>query len=359
MKRILLTACGGPATLSYSRSLRDADPDRHEYQLVGTDCDPFNIHRAEVDKTFLCPPVGDSLYVPFLLDLVRREKIEFLHSQPEIEAFLIGQHRAEFLDAGCRLFMPAQASVELLRDKWRSYCVWRDAGIRVPETFFLETEVDLKRAFERLGRDIWIREIFGAAGKGALSRPTFGTALAHMNSRGIWGRAVAAAHLASDTITWQSLWDNGRLVAAQGRKRLSWAFGNRAQSGVTGLTGVGVTVAIPELDDLAVQCIRAADSNPHGIFSVDFTYDANGVPNPTEINIGKFFTTHHFITRTGCNMRSSWFNSRSGNMPGRTISGIRANPTCTGSAALMWSPSLFTSRTYAGSRMSSRNGWML
>ncbi|GAI85273.1 unnamed protein product, partial [marine sediment metagenome] len=44
------------------------------------------------------------------------------------------------------------------------------------------------------------------------------------------------------------------------------------------------------------------DPKPHGIFSVDLTYDKDGVPNPTEINIAKFFTTHHFITRTGCNM---------------------------------------------------------
>jgi carbamoyl-phosphate synthase large subunit len=71
---------------------------------------------------------------------------------------------------------------------------------------------------------------------------------------------------------------------------------------VTGLTGTGVTVNDPELDELAIRCIQAIDPKPHGIFSVDFTFDWDGVPNPTEINIGKFFTTHHFITRTGCNM---------------------------------------------------------
>ena len=50
------------------------------------------------------------------------------------------------------------------------------------------------------------------------------------------------------------------------------------------------------------MCIQTADSKPNGIFSVDFTYDKNNIPNPTEINIAKFFTTHHFITKTGCNM---------------------------------------------------------
>ena len=41
---------------------------------------------------------------------------------------------------------------------------------------------------------------------------------------------------------------------------------------------------------------------PHGIFSVDLTYGSDGVPNPTEINIGRFFTTHLFFTAAGLNM---------------------------------------------------------
>ena len=32
------------------------------------------------------------------------------------------------------------------------------------------------------------------------------------------------------------------------------------------------------------------------------TYHKNGVPNPTEINIGRFFTTHYFFTKAGLNM---------------------------------------------------------
>jgi len=55
MKRILATACGGPSTLSFTRSLRNADPKKEKYYIVGTDCDKYNIHRAEVDKSYLCP----------------------------------------------------------------------------------------------------------------------------------------------------------------------------------------------------------------------------------------------------------------------------------------------------------------
>ena len=302
MKTILATASGGPSTLSFTRSLRDADPDRTRYRLIGTDCDAYNLHRSEVDAAYLCPKANDPAYIPFLINLIRKEGIEFIHSQPEIEAFTIGKHREVIRRAGCTLFLPAQKTIELLRDKWESYRIWQQAGIKVPENVFLYSVDDLKVAFERFGQDIWIRETVGAAGKGSHSRPSFETALNHLNQSNAWGHAVAAEHLGRETVTWQSIWHDGRLVVAQGRRRHSWAFGNRAQSGVTGLTGVGETVGDPALDELAIRCIRATDAKPNGIFSVDFTYDLKGVPNPTEINIAKFFTTHHFITRAGCNM---------------------------------------------------------
>ncbi|MEW6264276.1 MAG: carboxylate--amine ligase [Thermodesulfobacteriota bacterium] len=302
MKRILATACGGPSTLSFTRSLRDADPERSGYRIVGTDCDQYAIHRAEVDRAYLCPRATDPDYIPFIKYVIEKEKIDFLHSQPEIEIYVIGKHREEIRAAGCRLFMPPQPVIELLRDKGKSARLWQEAGIKTPETILINDEADLKRAFSLFGRDIWIRETIGAAGKGSLSRPTYEMALAHINARNIWGRTMAAEHLTKDTVTWQSIWREGRLVVAQGRKRLYWAFGDRAQSGVTGLTGTGVTVGDPDLDQLAVKCVQAADAAPHGIYSVDFTYDRDGTPNPTEINIGKFFTTHHFITRAGCNM---------------------------------------------------------
>jgi len=46
----------------------------------------------------------------------------------------------------------------------------------------------------------------------------------------------------------------------------------------------------------------AVDDKPDGLFGVDMAYDKNGVPNPTEINIGRFFTTHEFFTQAGLNM---------------------------------------------------------
>ena len=68
------------------------------------------------------------------------------------------------------------------------------------------------------------------------------------------------------------------------------------------MTGAGVTISDPVIDDIAQKAIHAVDKSPNGIFGVDLTYDEAGIPNPTEINIGRFFTTHLFFTEAGLNM---------------------------------------------------------
>lgn len=61
-------------------------------------------------------------------------------------------------------------------------------------------------------------------------------------------------------------------------------------------------MADPELDKLAREAIVAIEARPHGIWSVDLTLDKAGIPNPTEINIARFFTTHQFFSAAGLNM---------------------------------------------------------
>jgi carbamoyl-phosphate synthase large subunit len=73
-------------------------------------------------------------------------------------------------------------------------------------------------------------------------------------------------------------------------------------SGVTGITKVCETVSDPVVDDIAIKSIKAITSVPNGIFGVDMTYDRNGIPNPTEINISRFFTTIQFFAEAGLNM---------------------------------------------------------
>lgn len=296
MKRILICGAGGSPATNFVRSLRMMS---EPVFLVGVDADKYTMQRAETDKKILVPKANEPDYLPMLSQIIDEFGVEFVHAQNDTELAFLSEHRGELK---ARLFLPAPETVALCMDKFSTYNAWQEAGIKVPETRILTTESDLKKAFDEFGPTLWLRNIRGAAGNGSYATSDYSEALQWVNFQKGWGHFTAAECLTPDSVTWMSLWDQGKLVVAQGRKRLYWELGNRAPSGVTGVTGAGITYSNPELDALAEKAIHAVDKTPHGIFSVDMTYAKNGIPNPTEINIGRFFTTHLFFTQAGLNM---------------------------------------------------------
>ncbi|MBU2530983.1 MAG: carboxylate--amine ligase [Elusimicrobia bacterium] len=296
MKRILIGAAGGSPSTNFVRSLRLLGEDIF---LAGIDCDKYTLQRAETDVKLLAPRANDPDYFRVLNDIIKEYEIEFLHFQNDIEIEYISKYREE---VNAKLFLPSKKTVEICLDKLKSYEAWERAGILVPKTMILNNEGDLRRAFQDFGPKLWLRDIKGAAGKGSFPTDNFEEAINWINFQKGWGHFTAAECLKENTVTWSSIWHNGELIVAQGRKRMYWELANRAPSGITGVTGTGITFSDPEFDKLAINTIMAIDDNPHGIFSVDMTYDKNGVPNPTEINIGRFFTTHFFFSKSGLNM---------------------------------------------------------
>jgi carbamoyl-phosphate synthase large subunit len=266
--------------------------------LVGADSDKYLLMRAETDERHLVPMARDPLYIDVLSDLIRETGCELVHAQNDEELAVISAHREEI---PAITFLPAKETVELCLDKHASHQHWRQAGLPQPETVLVSNEDDLRGALANYGR-VWLRDTTGAAGRGALAADDFEVARAWLNFKRGWGHYTAAEHLRPDSVTWMSLWNDGELIVAQGRRRLYWELARLAPAGVTGLTGTGVTTSDPSIDEMALRAIDAIDRRPHGIFSVDLTYDQSGVMNPTEINIGRFFTTHEFFTQAGLNM---------------------------------------------------------
>ncbi len=297
MKRILVTGAGGAPATNFVRSLRLVNDE--QFHVIGTDADKYYLQRAETDEKLLLPNCSDPDYLPLLKQVIKEKDVGLIFAQPDAEIEYISEHREEL---GCRVCLPAKETVRICQDKFLSFEKWKEAGMTVPDTMMISTEDDLRAAFEKFGPKIWIRAVKGAFGKGSLPTDDYDQAKAWLDFQKGWGSFSAAVCLRPESITWQSIWNNGELVVAQGRKRLYWEFANRAPSGITGITGTGVTIKDPELDELAQQTIFAIDQKPHGIFSVDMTYDVRGTPNPTEINIGRFFTTHLFFSAAGLNM---------------------------------------------------------
>lgn len=298
MLRLLVCGAGGAPSNNFIRSLRESDAD---YYIIGTSSLPTDLFLADIDERHVVPRAIDPSYWNSLSTLLTRSKPAFIHAQNDYEVRAISRLRDKIMGAGVELYLPAAETVEACVDKGRTYEIWSEAGIKVAATIKVKDDKDLKLAFDRFGPTIWLRAVEGGGGRGALPTDSYELAHSWINRFEGWGEFTASELLSKDTVTWQSIWHEGELVVAQSRRRLSWNFGDRTLSGVTGITGVGETCSDEVVDRIALDSIRAVDDRPHGIFSVDLTYDFDGVPRPTEINIGRFFTTHYFFTACGLN----------------------------------------------------------
>ena len=84
--------------------------------------------------------------------------------------------------------------------------------------------------------------------------------------------------------------------------RLEYLYPYLAPSGITNTPTVAVTVNRDDVNRIATECVLAIDSDATGVFCVDLRENGDGIPCPTEINAGRFFTTSFFFTRAGINM---------------------------------------------------------
>lgn len=299
--KVLIGGAGGAPSEGVILSLLRAG-----VEVVGIGSEPTDLAASAATRKYWVPYAGTDEYAPRLLAILEAEQPDLAHFQNDLEVFHASILRDKIMATGTALFMPTHDVIDTCVHKYKTWEKFRAAGVRVPENLRIGDRSDLAHAFELLGNEqgkIWLRSsTIGAAGKGALPTSSFELASAWIDHHQGWGDFVAAQILTPRTVTWLSIWHEGRLIVAQGRSRRGWTHASRTLSGVTGVTSVGVTCSDSDVRDVALSAILAVDARPHGIYGVDMAYDVDGVPNPTEINISRFFTTILFFTEAGLNM---------------------------------------------------------
>lgn len=283
MKKIIFTHAGGRIGIGFGRSMKSAPEPFH---LIGLDADSVKINRAIADEKFLIPRAKDSAFLPVLRSIIEETRADLLWVQHEAEIAVVSANRETL---PIPTFLPRKATVMRCQDKLASYEWWRHA-VPTPPSMLISKPEDLHEAFRRFGASIWLRATTGAGGRGSLPVSDFDTGRRWIDYHQGWGQFMAAKRLSDQTVTWESIWQDGKLIAAQGRRRLYWEFSNLTASGVTGIGGAHRWVNDPALDKIAVTAITAVDPRPNGLFAVDMAFDEQGVPNVTEINIGRFMS---------------------------------------------------------------------
>ena len=161
MHRILLTGVGSPASQNVLRSLREAP---EPFYVVGADANRYHLEWGDLDRAYEAPMTDSPEYLPFLLALIEREGIEFLHGQPDWEVAWLAQH-ADLLPA--RTLLPGRIAVADCQDKAVCAQRWYEAGARADAPRLLDDLTDLDRIARELGLPFWLRATSGAGARGS------------------------------------------------------------------------------------------------------------------------------------------------------------------------------------------------
>jgi len=302
MKRILVTGVGGPAGINFVECLRMVP---EKIYIVGTDVNKWHLELPKVDRRYLVPKCTEKNYISKLNELIRKEKIEFVHPQPDIEVKVLSENRERI---NATTFLPNPKTIDICQDKIKTNEVLRKAGVSVPKMAQIKSE-DLDKAFEELAgelKKIWLRARKGAGSKASLpiEEPKHAKAwIEYWMKKGLtYEDFMACEFLPGKEFAFQSIWKDGELVTSMARQRLEYLFGSLMPSGQSSSPSVAKTIHRDDVNDIATKAVLAIDKKASGVFCVDLKENVDGIPCVTEINAGRFFTTSNFFAKIGVNM---------------------------------------------------------
>lgn len=305
MKRILVTGAGGSAGINFIRSLRLSN---ETIYIVGTDISRYHLELSRADINYLVPSFDEPGYIDTINRIIEKEKIEFLHCQPDTELRVISENREKIKT---RTFLPSKEAIRIALDKMKFNQHMEKNNIPVAKSFLIIKPEDIKNAIKKLtsigNEKMWVRATEGAGSKATLPVINYDQARMWIEywdrmKDAKYGEFMMSEFLPGKEFAFQSIWKSGKLITSQARERIEYVFGNRMPSGQSSTPTVAKTVHRDDVNKIATEAIKALDKNANGIFCVDLKESKKGIPCVTEINVGRFFTTTLFFSEAGSNM---------------------------------------------------------
>ncbi|HKW07141.1 MAG TPA: hypothetical protein VJS19_06170 [Candidatus Dormibacteraeota bacterium] len=319
MTAVLVLGAGGSAAANFVDALRLSE---HRYRIVGADASAVHLHMSEADERVVVPRADADGYLEAIRNVVRRYQVDVVHAQPDPDVRAISRYRDQI---GAATFLPTAAAIDLAADKLAFGQAMRERSVGVPEVSTIDSEAALKKVVDSMLKrheKLWVRARVGAGSRASLPVRTSEQALGWVRwwiaEKGMSATDfMVSEFLPGREFAYQSIWQDGEMIAGQARQRVEYLYGHLTPSGQTSTPAVARTVAEPAVDDLAMAAIKALDANPNGVYCVDIKESAGGKPKVTEINTGRFFTTSNFFAHAGLNMPDMLVRCAVGERPAR------------------------------------------
>ncbi len=103
--------------------------------IVVTDNSPYAPALAFSDKSYQVPLITDPGYIPMILEICKREKIDAVTTLIDPEISILADHRDEFTKIGVEVLAPYSETAKLCFDKYEMYKYLTEKGINTVRTY--------------------------------------------------------------------------------------------------------------------------------------------------------------------------------------------------------------------------------
>lgn len=115
----------------------------HPYgvRVLAVDHDPLAPACALADGSFPVPSVEDPGYIAALLDIAREQRVGLIIPTIDPELSVLSRNLHAFRVEGIAVLTSTSGFIDICRDKWRTFHVFRDKGVAVPFSWLPEVPV--------------------------------------------------------------------------------------------------------------------------------------------------------------------------------------------------------------------------
>ncbi len=143
---VLMTGAGAPGGPGIIKAIQQSA----DIKLVVADADEYAAGRFLNDTFELLPKANDENFISEIKRICSKHNIDIIFPLVTKELFLFAKHKKEFLEAGIKIIVSDDESLQLANDKSKLYRHLQKNNIAVPEFFVVNTVEEFKEAAKNL-----------------------------------------------------------------------------------------------------------------------------------------------------------------------------------------------------------------
>lgn len=289
MKTILITGIGGMTPRSIARFIKKRYPN---YKIIGIDANPKALGfymQGLIDKGYVAPRMDNPAYWEFVINLIKRESIDYAFVQPEVEVIGWEVYRKEHGTYPCPTFIPPLELATTLMDKSIMADIL-NGSVYIPKTIKVtQDNPHFEEVEKEIGFPCWIRATKGSGGLGSLRLDSIDNYKSWLFINKEIPEFTVCEFLTGRHLATQMLYIDGEYLKGAALECAEYVMANLVPSKVTGNTSFGRFLNEDRILSFCNSCIEyicnKLNLKAHGVLSFDLKEDREGNMKVTECNI--------------------------------------------------------------------------